>query len=162
DLKLGGDFVKELVTGNWPRGIRGQMTFSRLPAEIEQRFPLEAWNDLSRWNFDGLDPAALFIQRSFAAGGPGAPGVRTGTCPEWPPNYRGCGKWSLYVPRPKLALWAGDRGGVKSRLTVNRGLRYDLDWGASAPPFVNETDVVINNGLFTENVGYRNNIRDLT
>ena len=161
ELKIGGDLVHEVVTGNWPRGIRGQMTFSTLPPDFERRFPLEAWNNFSKWDFSGLDSSALFIERAFAASGPGAPGVRKGTCPDWIPNYNGCGNWTLSVPRPQIAFWINDTWHAASRLTLNLGIRHDLDWGASAPPFVKETDVVINNGKFTENIGYRNNIRDL-
>ena len=36
-----------------------------------------------------------------------------------------------------------------------------MAWGDFAPPDVNETSVVINNGKFTEDAGYRNGIRDL-
>jgi len=160
DFKVGADLVKERITGNWPRGIRGTMSFATLPADVERRFPLDAWNDSSRWDLSGLDANALFHEQGFARGGPGLPGVREGNCPDWIPNYTGCGNWTLATPRPQYAFWFGDTWRMTDRLTVNFGARYDLDWGAAAPPDINETDVIIDNRLFTENVGYRNDIHD--
>jgi Carboxypeptidase regulatory-like domain len=159
ELKFGSDYVRERVTGNWILNARGTMTFSALPVDIERRFPIAAWDDPSKWDLTGLDPLALFHEQTFAELGPGLPGVRTGLCPEWMESPTGCGSWSLSTPRPQFAFWVGDNWRL-SRLTLNLGVRYDVDPSISAPPHINQTELVINNGLFTENVGYRNDIKD--
>ena len=160
EFKFGTDYVHERVTGNWILNARGTMTFSSLPADIERRFPIDAWDDPSRWDLTGLDPLALFHEQTFARLGPGLSGVRSGLCPGWMDSPDGCGNWSLSTPRPQFAFWIGDNWRVSNRLTLNLGVRYDVDPGVSAPPHINETDLAINNGLFTENVGYRNDIKD--
>ena len=168
EFKFGADYIKEDVSAVWIRAIRGQMFFSRLPEDMERRFPLDAWNDSSRWDLSGLDENALFFEQGFAKSGPGIPGVRLGACADWQndPAYphlgtEGCGHWSLDTPRPQFGIWFGDNWELGDRLTVNLGLRYDLDWGIAAPPFLDEVDIIIDNGLFTENVGIKNDTRDL-
>ncbi len=160
ELKVGGDYLHERVTGNWIFNARGRLVFASLPPDIERRFPLDAWNDPSRWDLTGLDAVALYYEQSFARLGKALPGVRDGNCVVWMSSPAGCGNWSLATPRPQFAFWAGDNWRVMKRLTLNLGLRFDADPGVSAPPYINETDLIINNGLFTENVGYRNNIKD--
>jgi hypothetical protein len=153
DFRIGGEFLKDRHTGWWQNFGRGVFNFNSTPPDFERRFPLDAWNDASRWDLVGLDPFARDFVRFFAQEG----GQQQGRCP----NPEGCGNWSLDIPRPAWSLWIGDTWKATSRLTVNLGLRYDVDWGASAPPLVQETDIIIDTGLFTENVGYRNDIRDL-
>ena len=160
ELKIGGDFVKEKVSGNWILNSLGTMTFSTLPADIEARFPITAWDDPSKWNFDGLNAIALFHEQTFAKLGAGLPGVRTGECSTWKASPSGCGNWTLSTPRPQYAIWLGDTWHAAKKLTVNFGLRYDYDPAAAAPPYIKETELVINNGRTTENIGYRNNIKD--
>jgi hypothetical protein len=140
DLKIGGEFVRGHDTGYWPARARGQFFFSSIPADIGRRFPIDAWNDPSRWDLTGLDSLVLrFDQYSLAPGG----------------------DWDILVPRPTYATWLGDVWSVNDRLTLNMGLRYDLSWGDLAPPGVTERDIIINNGKFTENVGFKNGMRDL-
>ena len=154
DFKIGGEFLKWRDTGWWQLRTRGLYIFSQLPADIERRFPLEFWDDPSRWDISGLDSLAIRFDRFFAQEGGGF----VGNCP----NPEGCGNWSLDIPRPTFALWLGDTWTPTNKLTVNLGVRYDLDWGVLAPPFVKETDVFISNGLDTDlNVGYRTDLRDL-
>src|SRR5258708_147715 len=128
---------------------RGTFFFTALPADIAQRFPLDAWNDPSRWNVSGLEPITLRFTRNYALEGG---------------QNHGNGNFSLVIPRKTWALWIGDTWTPTSRLTMNLGMRWDVDWGATAPPLVNETQVLINNGFDPANfdVGYRNGIRDLT
>jgi len=162
EMKVGGDYVYERVTGNWILNQRGTMTFASLPADIERRFPIEAWNDPSKWDLGGLDSIVLFHEQTFAKLGPPLPGVRTGRCSsEWLISPTGCGDWSLSTPRPQYSFWLGDTWRASSKVTVNMGFRYDADPNVSAPPYITETSLIINNGLFTEDVGYRNNIRDM-
>jgi hypothetical protein len=162
ELKIGAEHIREWVTGNWLLNNLGNVSFASLPADVEGRFPLDAWDQPSRWDLSGLDSIALFHNRNFARFGPPLPGVRLGRCAtEWTTSTEGCGDWSLAIPRPVFAFWIGDTWRITDRFTFNYGVRYDLDWGHAAPPHVKETDLVIDNGLFVEDVGYRNDIRDL-
>ena len=42
------------------------------------------------------------------------------------------------------------------------GVRYDADWGASDPPWVTPTVIMIDNGRESGDFGYKTGIRDLT
>ena len=161
DFKFGGEHLHWVDDGWWLLRGRGVYSFSGLVSDYTTRFPLQTWNDLSTWNAEGAeqDALALNFTRFFAQPG----GQTVGNCPvSGPGGEEGCGNWTLKIPRPTWAAWIGDTWRPTNQLTLNLGVRYDLDWGAMAPPFVNETDVMIDNGLFSENVGYRNDIRDLT
>ena len=118
-----------------------------------RRFPLDAWNDASRWDLTGLDPLALRYERFSALTG----FDNLGKCP----IAGGCGNWNLDIPRPTYAIWLGDTWAINDRLTANYGIRYDLDWGAMSPPMVNEVDIPIDNGFEQRNIGYRNDLRDV-
>ena len=121
-------------TGWWINAGRGIFTFSAIPADVESRFPLDAWNDSSKWNLAGLDPLVIRYQQNYAqTGGDGI--AQRGNCPV--PD--GCGNFSLNIPRPYWSAWFGDTWKVNSKLTVNYGLRYDLDWGVTAPPYITAT-----------------------
>jgi hypothetical protein len=146
DLKIGGEFLKLADTGWWMARSRGEYVFNRLPADAARRFPLDAWNDPSRWDLSGLDSTVLRYDRYYAQLGG---------------QNEGHGNWSFDIPRPTYALWLGDTWAVNSRLTLNLGVRYDLPWGDLSPPLIEETDVPIDNGKFKENAGFRNGTRDL-
>ena len=136
DLKLGGEFIFGKDSGWWRARERGQFFFSSLPANAATRFPLAEWNNPAAYDFSGLDSTVVRFDKYYAS------------------------NWDFNVPRPTTALWIGDTWTLSDRITLNLGVRYDLPWGDLAPPGVTETSVVINNGLFTEDVGYRNDIRD--
>jgi hypothetical protein len=140
DMKIGGEWLGVLDEACWPSRVRGQYDYSAIPADIERRFPLDAWNDPSRWDFSGLESILLRYRVAYAELGGG---------------YKNCGNFGVYLPRPTYAVWFADTWRVTDSLTVNLGLRYDLAWGDLRTPYVPETNLVINNGLFTENVGYR-------
>jgi hypothetical protein len=146
DFKIGGEWLAGSDTGWWMARPNGHLNFSALPPNAASRFPLDAWNDPSRWDFSGLDPLALRSDQYYAERGGGNDGH---------------GDWSFDIPRPTYAVWLNDNWTLNNRLTLNLGVRYDLGWRDLDPPLVNETDVIINNGLFTENTGFRNGIRDL-
>jgi hypothetical protein len=137
DLKIGTDLQIKRDSGVWRARERGQMFFNRLPADVAARFPLNS--SPSDWNLSGLDSSVIRFDVNFARDD----------------------DWTSNVPRPAFALWLGDTWKVNNRLTLNLGVRYDVAWREFNPPGVQETDVIIDNGLFTENVGYRNDIRDL-
>ncbi|HYU78932.1 MAG TPA: TonB-dependent receptor [Vicinamibacterales bacterium] len=137
DFKMGAELQIQKDGGHWRARERGQMFFSRLPADAATRFPLTA--DPSGWDFSGLDSLVTRFDVNFAAGN----------------------DWTSDVPHPKAAAWIGDSWALNNRVTLNLGLRYDAGWKDFIAPGVRDTSIVINNGLFTEDVGYRNDIRDL-
>lgn len=137
ELKVGGEWLIGLDHAWWPARERGQYFFAALPADAARRFPLDSWDDPSRWDFSGLDPITLRYDVSYAR------------------------DWNFHVPRPTYAAWFGDTWRVGERVTLNYGLRYDLAWGDTAPPFIDETDWIVDNGKTVENVGLRNDIRDI-
>jgi hypothetical protein len=159
DIKIGGEHLHWVDDGWWLLRTRGQYSFNAVPVDYEERFPLQTWDDLSTYNAEGanLDALATNFTRFFARAG----GQTVGNCPvTGPGGEEGCGNWTLKIPRPTWAAWIGDTWRPTNQLTLNLGVRYDLDWGAMAPPFVNETDINIDTGLDQLNVGYRNDIRD--
>ncbi|MEQ1756950.1 MAG: TonB-dependent receptor [Vicinamibacterales bacterium] len=139
DVKIGGEFLRVKDTKYWNLNRRGTYTFSTRPsdAELERRFPADAWNDPSRWDISGLEP---FLQRFDI---------------NFHPNYE------IDIPRPTLALWFGDNWRISDKLSVNYGVRYDADWGATNPPGVTNTTILINNGFEQGDFGFKTGIRDL-
>jgi len=134
DVKAGGEWLIGIDDGDWPARSRGQWFFSRLPADANRRFPLD--QDAKSWDLSGLDSTAIRFDQTYAS------------------------DFTYNVPRKTYAAWVGDTWALSPRLTLNLGVRYDLAWGDFAPPDVKETDVLINNGKFVENAGYRIDIRD--
>ena len=134
DLKIGAEYIYAVDDGDWPARERGQYFFSSLPADAGRRFPLD--QDATHWDFSGLDSTVLRFDQTYA------------------------NEWIYNVPRPRYALWIGDTWTVNDRLTLNLGVRYDVSPGDFTAPGVRETDVVIDNGLYTTNAGYRNDLRD--
>jgi Carboxypeptidase regulatory-like domain len=139
-MKIGGEFLRVRDTKDWSLGRRGRYVFASRPstAELERRFPADAWDDPSRWDVSGLEP---FLQRYDV---------------NFHPNYL------VDVPRPTLALWFGDTWRPANTLSINFGIRWDADWGATNPPDVIDTVIPINNGLESGDFGYKTGIRDLT
>jgi hypothetical protein len=138
-LKIGAEFLRVRDTKDWSLGRRGRFVFASRPsdAELERRFPADAWNDPSRWDLVGLEP---FLQRFDI-------------------NFHN--DYLIDVPRPTLALWIGDNWRVTESLTLNLGVRWDADWGATNPPGVRETVILIDNGFESRDFGYKTGIRDL-
>ncbi|MGH8428777.1 MAG: hypothetical protein ACREUF_00080, partial [Solimonas sp.] len=111
DWKIGGEFLRWHDTGQWQLLSRGEFIFTTAPPDLQTRFPASAWDDPAQWNVSGLD----------------------GTVQRYDQNF---GDWTIDIPRPTYGIWLGDTWAVSNRLTVNYGVRYDLDWGAIAPPHV--------------------------
>lgn len=139
DAKIGAEYLRVLDTKDWSLNRRGTYVFSTRPsdAELERRFPADAWNDPSRWDLSGLEP---FLQRFDI---------------NFHPDYK------VNIPRPTVAAWFGDNWRISNSLTVNYGVRYDADWGATNPPGVTETTILINNGRESGDFGFKTGIRDL-
>jgi hypothetical protein len=140
DMKVGVEVRGGGDHGNWLKGSRGTLSFSKLPADAATRFPATAALDPSQWNFSGLDATATKFTINY---------------------YRNT---HFDVPRPMVAAWFGDTWRASRRLTFNMGLRYDVAWDDFVSPGVTPTTILINSGYApygTEDVGYRNDIRDL-
>lgn len=137
DFKIGGEFIRVHDTGQWFIIRRGQFFFHTRPPDLDRRFPASAWNDPSQWDLTGLDP---YVQR-------------------YDVNMHKQ-NWLIDIPRPTFAAWIGDTWRLNNRLTLNLGVRWDDDLGATAPPGIVETDIVIDNGLEVIDAGQRQGIRD--
>jgi hypothetical protein len=111
DIKVGAEYLRWKDTGEWQLLSRGEFRFNSNPTDLNRRFPASAWNDPSKWDLTGLDG---FVQRFDL-------------------NF---GDWTIEIPRPTVAIWAGDTWRLTNNFTVNYGLRWDADWGALDPPFV--------------------------
>lgn len=114
DMKIGAEYLRWHDTGSWELLSRGEFIFTRAPADLDRRFPADAWNDPSRWDVTGLDG---FVQR-------------------YDLNF---GDWTIDIPRPTIALWFGDTWRMSNQFTVNYGVRWDADFGALDPPHVTTT-----------------------
>ena len=125
DLKFGVEYRVGGEEGWWPKGSRGTMTFSRLPADMARRIPADAALDPSRWDLTGLDPLGQTFTINYAELGGGKDGY---------------GDFTFETPRPMIAAWIGDTWRVSPRLTLNMGVRYDVAWRDLQPPGVEETD----------------------
>ncbi|MEO8259931.1 MAG: TonB-dependent receptor [Acidobacteriota bacterium] len=139
ETKFGGEFLRVRDTKNWSLNRRGTYVFSTRPsdAELERRFPADTWNSPAAWDISGLEP---YLQRFDI---------------NFHPDYL------VDTPRPTLALWYGDNWRAASNLSVNFGVRYDADWGATNPPFVTDNVILIDNGVESRDFGFKTGIRDL-
>jgi hypothetical protein len=104
DVKFGGEFIRYTMPQNWCNICDGQFTSNqRPPANIESLIPV--WNDASTWNMAALSP----LMRDYTVS---------------------IGNFAWTLKRQIYAAWYQDDWKVGNKLTVNMGLRYDLDHGA--------------------------------
>ena len=116
ELKIGGEFLGWKDTGEWHLAERGVYVFTSNPTDLERRFPASAANTPAAWDITGLDSfSSSFLQNT--------------------------GNWNVDIPRPTYAIWIGDNWRVNNSLTLNLGVRYDADQGATDPPDVKNTTV---------------------
>jgi hypothetical protein len=138
DMKIGGEFLKWRDGDEWHLLERGEFIFDTRPADLNRRFPEECALDPSCWDVSGLDSSVNRFQQNV-------------------------GDWTIDIPRPSWALWFGDTWMAASNLTINYGLRWDVDWGATAPPFVT-TQIPFNQATPGREAGsplFKSDIRDL-
>ncbi len=109
DWKIGGEFLGWVDGGEWHLLERGEFIFNERPADLERRFPQECASNPGCWDVSGLDPTVARFNQNV-------------------------GNWVIDIPRPTVAFWVGDTWRASDRLVLNFGVRYDLDWGALAPP----------------------------
>src|SRR5262245_35527717 len=135
DVKWGGEFLGWKQTGAWHLGERGTYNFRASPLDLDRRFPADTVNRPERWDVSGLDDLATnFLQN--------------------------IGDWSVDIPRPTYALWFGDWWRVTPRVTLNLGVRYDLDRGATSPPGISNQTLFapLRGPLFKTDVTDNNNV----
>ncbi|MGH9255162.1 MAG: TonB-dependent receptor [Vicinamibacterales bacterium] len=107
DLKLGGEYLRFYNDFASCRRCMGQIDArgGPLPANIESLFPV--WNDASTWNLAPLAPVTRWVSHAVSDSG-----------------YR------FDVLRHVFGGWAQDDWRMSDRLTLNLGVRYDLDSNA--------------------------------
>lgn len=116
DVKAGGEYVRTRVWLYLCNSCGGQLDAQggNIPANIEAIFPNQF--DVSTWNLNALSPLA----RRYTIG---------------------IGNFNEDAPRSYYAAWWQDDWRIGSRLTLNLGVRYDLqhnvyaNW-AAVPPFL--------------------------
>ena len=145
DLKVGGEFIYVKNTGDWFIQQVGRMIFNSNPANLNSIIP---GTDPSSWNI-----AAIPIS----------------TVNRFDQNFHPT-DWGINVPRPTWAVWLGDNWRVNNQLTLNYGVRWDVDWGVASPPDVVTNSILINNNaaadpasvpdLLRTDYGFKDNIRD--
>ena len=112
DIKMGGDFMKYTMSQGWCNVCDGLFaSTSRAPANLEQLLP--NWQDASTWNWNAM---------AVANPATGYTGFR---------DYNvTIGNMSYSVHRQIYAAWYQDDWKVGNKLTLNMGVRYDIDHGA--------------------------------
>ena len=131
--KLGAEFLKTNFFDYRCNNCQGRLVVNNgtIPANIESLFPNQF--DPATWNLRPLSPLAVQYEQGF------------------PLNPR------LYEHRQTYGFWAQDDWAVSRRLTVNLGLRYDLELDAFAnylvtAPWWNGKETTPND---TNNIGPR-------
>ena len=107
DMKVGGEFLNDatwMFVCNRCNGLL-DVQGGAIPANIESLFP--NLMDVSTWNIASLSS----ISRKYVVG---------------------VGSWRQNPPRKVYAGWVQDDWSIRKRLTLNLGVRYDLETGVFA------------------------------
>ena len=104
NLKVGGEYISAVNFLNFPLNRDGELdaTGGPIPANVEALFPV--WNQPSTWNVDGLSDVSVRYKQSF-------------------------GHFDLRTPQDIFAFWVQDDWSIGDRLTLQLGLRYDINKG---------------------------------
>jgi hypothetical protein len=104
-LRAGGEYLHAVGKALWCGCMDAiDAQGGPVPANIAQLLPV--WNDVSTWNLNALAPIVRF-------------------------NTVTVGDWSTQSTRKSSALWAQDDWTPTPRLTLNLGVRYDQQNGAT-------------------------------
>jgi hypothetical protein len=139
EFKFGGEYLADRDTKVWDLNRRGTFIFNRQPsaAILEAAFPQDQWDNPAAWDLSQLQPYlqqyTIFFHKDYL----------------------------VDVPRPYTAAWAGDTWRFTDNLTLNLGIRYDLDWDGLNPPGVHDVAIPINNGKDNGDFGYKTGTRDV-
>ena len=140
-MRIGGEYLKYLMWHDWCNFLRGNLIADNgpVPANIEQLFPV--WNDPSTWNLAALSPISREFRTSF------------GPC-------------NIHSPRDIFAVWFQDDWHPTSRLTLNIGVRYDVETDTFANELGVEPFLPANRPLDTDNIvprlGFAYSVNDRT
>jgi hypothetical protein len=109
DVKMGGEYLRFHNRFIWCLRCNGVIdaTTAAVPANIESLFPV--WNDASTWNVAPLAPITRWVFHSLS---------------DTEHRYQ--------IVRNLFAGWVQDDWKTGDRLTLNLGVRYDLDTNAHA------------------------------
>jgi hypothetical protein len=130
DMKVGGEYLYDftwMFVCNRCNGLLDAQG-GTIPANIESLFP--NLMDVSTWNYASLSP----ITRKYVLG---------------------VGSWKQNVPRKVYGGWVQDDWNIKRRLTLNLGLRYDLETGVFAEHIEFQPFLKANRPSDTNNFGPR-------
>ena len=127
DMRIGGEYLKYMMWHDWCNFLRGNLIADNgpVPANIEQLFPV--WDDPSTWNLAALGPITREFRTSF------------GPC-------------DIKSPRNIFGVWLQDDWQISSRLTVNLGVRYDIETDTFANELGVEQFLPANRPLDTDNI----------
>ena len=148
DLKIGAEYIHVHDGGPWYIQRVGFFNFSAAPpaAVLNAAFPVGADLDPTKWNVALLNPYAINSNINYTQG-----------------------DWTIDVPRPNYAVWLGDNWRPTGNLTLNLGIRWDVDPNMASPPGIVESQILINSGIpgsyghmlaGTNDYGYKEGIRD--
>jgi hypothetical protein len=126
DFKVGGEYIYAHTTALWYDVREGIFTFSAIPSDITTRIPQDAPYDVSKWNFSGLEPTIQRFEKNYNRG-----------------------DWTLDVPQPTWALWFGDTWRMRHDLSINYGVRWDVNWNVQSTPDVVENVILVDSGVGT-------------
>ena len=104
DVKLGGEYMRFHNEFRWCLRCMGEIDARNfpVPANVEALFPV--WNDFSTWNLAPLSPITSRVFHGLSD-----------------ENYK------HFITRHVFAAWMQDDWRMGDRLTLNLGLRYDVD-----------------------------------
>jgi hypothetical protein len=145
-VKLGGEYLYFKDHGFWVQQSNGDVYFNSVPPNLTSLLPADSALDASRWNILAMSPYVNYVVHNFSKR-----------------------NWAIEAPRPTWALWLGDNWKLNNSVTLNLGIRWDVDQGMTDVPYLATNSVMINSGVpadvggmlaGTHDYGYKSGIRD--